>query len=44
MCAITFVGRIAKNTAHENTRIVNQGAGFNCGMSLRVVGDHQSLA
>lgn len=29
---------------HENTRIANHGAGFNCGMSLEVVGGHQSLA
>lgn len=37
-------GMIVRKTSHVNTRMKNQGAGFNCGMSLEVVGSHQFLA
>lgn len=40
----TFVGIRIKKTNQENTKIANQGPGFNCGISLEVVGSHQSLA
>lgn len=33
-----------RKTIHENTRIANQGLGFNWGISLEVVGRHQTLA
>lgn len=42
--AITFGGIMVSKTSQEKTRIANQGAGFSWGMSLRVVGGHQSLA
>lgn len=44
VCAITLGGIMVRRTSQEKTRIANQGAGFNWGMSLRVVGGHQSLA
>ena len=34
---------IAK-TSQEKNRMANQGAGLSCGISLRVVGGHHSLA
>lgn len=40
----TLGGITVRNTSQENTRMANQGAGFNWGMSLEVVGSHQSLA
>ena len=42
--AVTFGGITIRKTSHENTKMANQGAGFSRGMSLRVVGGHQSLA
>lgn len=39
-----LVGIIVKKISQENTKIANQGPGFNCGISLEVVGNHQSLA
>lgn len=44
VCFKTFDGIMVRNTNQENTRIANQGAGFNWGMSLGVVGNHQFLA
>jgi len=40
VCAITFGGRIVRKIVHVNMKIINQGAGFNWGISLRVVGGH----
>lgn len=40
----TFGGITVRKTSHENTKIANQGAGLSWGMSLGVVGGHQSLA
>ena len=40
----TLGGMVIRKTNHEKTRMANQGAGFNWGMSLGVVGGHQSLA
>lgn len=40
----TFGGITVKKTSHENTKMANQGAGLSWGMSLRVIGGHQSLA
>ena len=40
----TLGGIVTRKTSQEKTRIANQGPGFNWGMSLEVVGDHQSLA
>lgn len=37
-------GITVRKISHENTRMASHGAGFNCGMSLEVVGGHQSLA
>lgn len=37
-------GITVRKINHENIRIANQGVGFNCGISLEVVGSHQSLA
>lgn len=42
--AVTFIGITVIKTNHEKTRMANQGAGLSWGMSLRVVGSHQSLA
>lgn len=42
--AITLGGITVRRTNQEKTKIANQGAGFSWGMSLRVVGGHQSLA
>lgn len=39
-----LLGIIVRKISHENIRIANHGAGFSCGMSLGVVGGHQSLA
>lgn len=44
VCFNTLLGITVRKINHENTRIANQGAGFSCGMSLEVVGGHQSLA
>ena len=35
---------MVKKTSHENTMMENHGAGFNCGMSLWVIGGHHFLA
>ena len=43
-CARTLGGITVKKTSHEKARMANQGAGFSWGMSLEVVGGHQSLA
>lgn len=40
----TLFGITVKKISHENTRIANHGAGFNCGISLEAVGGRQSLA
>lgn len=42
--AITLGGIMVKRTSQEKIKIANQGAGLSWGMSLRVVGSHQSLA
>lgn len=42
--AVTLAGIMARKTIHEKTKIANQGAGLSWGMSLGVVGSHQSLA
>lgn len=44
VCGSTFGTTIVKNTSHEKISMVNQGAGLSCGISLRVVGRHHSLA
>lgn len=44
VCARTLGGRTVRKISHEKTRMANQGAGLSWGMSLGVVGDHQSLA
>lgn len=36
----TFGGIRVRKTSHEKIRIANQGAGFNWGISLEVVGGH----
>lgn len=41
---ITLFGKIEIKIIHENNRIKNHGLGFNWGISLRVVGNHQNLA
>lgn len=41
---ITLGGIIIVKTNQVNRRMANQGDGFSCGMSLRVVGNHQFLA
>lgn len=38
------MGTITKKTSQVKTRMANQGAGLSWGMSLGVVGSHQSLA
>lgn len=40
----TLGGRIIRKISHEKIKIINHGLGFSWGMSLRVVGGHQSLA
>lgn len=44
LCAITLGGITVIKINHVNNKIINQGEGFNWGMSLRVVGSHQFLA
>lgn len=44
VCLRTLGGITVRKISQENTRMANHGAGFNWGMSLRVVGSHQSLA
>lgn len=44
MWAITFLGKKVKNTAQAKSSVPNQGSGRSWGMSLKVVGSHQSLA
>ena len=44
MCAITFLGKRVRKTTQAKSRVGNQGVGRSWGMSLRVVGSHQSLA
>ena len=40
----TLGGITIRKISHEKIRIANQGAGFSWGISLEVVGGHQSLA
>lgn len=44
VCFKTLFGITVRKISHENTRIMNHGAGFNCGISLEAVGGRQSLA
>lgn len=44
VCFRTLEGMIVRKTNQAKTRMANQGAGFSWGMSLGVVGRHQSLA
>lgn len=42
--AKTLGGITIKKTSQEKTKMANQGEGLSCGISLGVVGSHQSLA
>lgn len=39
-----FGGITVRNTNQEKIKMANHGDGLSCGMSLGVVGGHQSLA
>ena len=44
MCESSLGGMTVKKISQEKMRIANHGEGFSWGISLGVVGSHQSLA